>query len=169
MTAQPPPSLRIRDATPADFARINEIYNWTIVDNYVSFDVEPWDHPRRQAWWDARPSELDCLVGAIDGYVIGVTYSGFYRPKVAYRTSAETTIVLDTAHLGRGYGTALLGSLVHRLRERGFHRAIAIIALPNDASVALHRGLGYRPVGTLTEVGYKLGRFWDTMLLEARL
>jgi len=162
-------AVHIRDATPDDFGRINEIYNWTIVDNHVSFDIAPWDLEKRRIWWDERPDELDVLVAELDGRVIGVTYSSFYRPKPAYRSTAETTIVLDIDYLGRGIGSALLGAMLDRLRLRGFHRAVAIVALPNDASVMLHQKLGYRIAGTITEVGYKLGRHWDTMLLEADL
>jgi len=162
-------SVHVRDATPDDFERINTIYNCTIVDSHVSFESDPWDIARRREWWDGRPDGLDVLVAEIEGQVVGVAYSSLYRPKPAYRSSVETTIVLDTGYLGRGIGTALLGSLIERLRERGFHRAIAIVALPNEASIALHHRLGYRTAGTLTEVGYKLGRHWDTTLLEIDL
>lgn len=159
----------IRDATPEDFGRVNEIYNWTIVNNHISFDTEPWDYERRERWWADRPHELDVLVAEIDGYVVGVSYSSFYRPKPAYRTTAETTVVLDIEYLQQGIGTALLGALKERLTERGFHRAVAIVALPNEASIAAHQKLGYRVVGTISEVGFKLGRYWDTTLLEADL
>lgn len=171
MTADRGPGcdISIRDATPRDFQRINEIYNWTIVDNHVSFDTEPWDIVRRTEWWEARSPELDLLVATSGGRVVGVTYSSWYRPKMAYRSSVETTIVVDQTVLGRGIGSALLGALIDRLRTRPFRRAIAIVALPNDPSIALHRKLGYVPVGTITDVGYKLGRYWDTMLLEFRL
>ncbi|NND04659.1 MAG: N-acetyltransferase [Acidimicrobiia bacterium] len=156
----------IRDATPADFDRINEIYNWTIVDNHVSFNTEPWNLEQRREWWDDRSDELDCLVAELGGRVVGVSYSSFYRPKTAYRTTAETTVVLDTAYRGRGIGPRLLTALLGRLGERGFHRAIAIVALPNEPSVALHERLGYRVVGTITDAGHKLGRYWDTMIME---
>ena len=159
----------VRDATPDDFDRINEIYNWTIAGNHVSFDVEPWTLDGRLRWWHDRDERLDVLVAEVEGRVVGVTYSSYYRPKAGYRTTAETTIVLDTDFLGRGIGSRLLAALLDRLRERGFHRAVAIVALPNDGSIALHRRLGYRSVGTLTEVGRKDGRFWDTMLLELAL
>ena len=116
--------LAVREATPADFERINEIYNWTIIDNHVSFDTEPWDIARRSEWWNNRGADLYCLVGEVDGHVIGVTYSSHYRPKPAYRTTQETTIVLDTDQLGKGYGstlpryTCLLRSLPCRTRDR---------------------------------------------------
>jgi phosphinothricin acetyltransferase len=156
----------IRDANPADFERINQIYNWTIVDNHVSFDTEPWDIPRREAWWDARDSELVCLVAEVDERVVGVSYSSWYRPKVAYRSSMETTIVLDESVWGRGVGTMLLGALLERLEEQGVHLAVAIVALPNEGSVRLHHRLGYETAGVLHEVGRKDGRYIDTMLLE---
>jgi phosphinothricin acetyltransferase len=159
----------IRDAVPADSRRINEIYNWTIVDNHVSFDTEPFDLARRAEWWAARDPQQPCLVAVEDGLVIGVSYASWYRPKKAYRSSMETTIVLDTDHLGRGHGSRLLGALLDRLTDHGVHLAIAIIALPNEASVALHRKLGYREAGTLHEVGHKYGKYWDTVLMEKPL
>ncbi len=161
--------LTIRDGAPEDFSRINEIYNWTIVNNHVSFDDEPYDLEKRQAWWDARDSDLVCLVGEEDGQVIGVAYSSRYQSKSGYRSTVETTIVIDADHLGRGVGTTLLGALLHRLENDGFHVAVAIVALPNDASVALHHRLGYETVGVLHEVGYKNAKYWDTMLLQRRL
>ena len=159
----------IREASPADFERINQIYNWTIVDNHVSFDTEPYDDTSRMAWFKARDPELVCLVAELDGIVAGVSYSSWYRPKSAYRSSMETTIVLDLDHRGQGLGALLLGALTDRLADQGVHRAIAIVALPNDASVGLHHKLGYTTVGTLTDVGHKLGRYWDTMILEKQL
>ncbi len=161
--------MLIRLAVEADLAAINEIYNWTIIDNHVSFDVEPFDAELRLAWWHARDPALPCLVAEEDGRVVGVSYASWYRPKAAYRSSAETTIVLGQSARGRGVGTALLGALCEHLTEAGFHRAIAIVALPNDASIALHHKLGYHTVGVLTEVGAKLGALWDTEILEKPL
>lgn len=159
----------IRTASPADFERINEIYNWTIIDNHVSFDTEPFDLHTRAIWWEAREHELPCLVSELDGEITGISYSSRYRAKPAYRSTVETTIVLDQNHLGRGLGQDLLGSLLEHLTTLGFHMAVAIIALPNDASVALHRKLGYRSVGVLHDAGFKNGRHWDTELFERRL
>jgi len=161
--------MLIRDAVEADLDAINEIYNWTIIDNHVSFDTEPFDTERRLAWWYSRDAALPCLVAGEDRRLVGVSYASWYRPKPAYRSSAETTIVLDESARGRGVGSALLSALCDRLSKAGFHRAIAIIALPNESSVALHHKLGYRTVGILTEVGTKLGSLWDTEILERPL
>ena len=160
---------RIRDATPADFERINEIYNWTIVANHVSFDTEPWTVETRSRWWRSRDPELSFLVSEREGELTGLSYSSRYRPKPAYRSTVETTIVLDQRHLGRGLGSQLLSALLERSRTDGFHMAVAIIALPNDASIALHEKLGFRSVGVIHDAGFKDGRFWDTELFERPL
>ncbi len=159
----------IRPATRNDSPRMNEIYNQTIVDNYVSFAVDPWTIEMREQWWDERPDELPTLVLEIEGEVMGVSFGSRYRPKAAYESSVETTIVLDSSVLGRGLGTRLLGALVDELTLRGFHRAIAIISLPNDGSVALHHKLGYRTIGIMSETGFKLGRYWDVAMMEREL
>ena len=159
----------IRLATRTDSQRINEIYNQTIVDNYVSFAVEPWTIEMREQWLDERPDELPAMVVEIDGVVMGISYASRYRPKAAYNSSVETTIVLDSSVLGRGLGTNLLTALNDELTARGFHRAIAIIAMPNDGSVALHLKLGYRMIGIMSETGYKLDRYWDVAMMEREL
>lgn len=156
----------IRHASRADSRRMNEIYNPTIIDNHVSFATEPWTLEMRERWWDSRSDDLPVLVAEVDGRVVGVTYGSRYRPKSAYFSSVETTVVLDDDVHGRGLGTRLLGALLDELVERGFHRAIAIISMPNDASIALHHKLGYRTIGIMSEAGFKLGRYWDVAMLE---
>lgn len=157
--------MSIRDATADDLGRINDLYN-TTVETHVSFDVDPWTIEDRQHWWEHRDPELVCLVAEHDGEVVGVAYAGWWRPKEAYRTTMETTVVISEHVHGQGIGTELLATLAGRLHDEGVHRAVAIIALPNDASVALHVKLGYREVGVLTQVGNKLGSYWDTMIME---
>jgi phosphinothricin acetyltransferase len=71
--------------------------------------------------------------------------------------------------MGRGLGTALYSGLLDTLRADGFHRVFAIIALPNDASIALHRNLGYTVIGVLDEAGFKDGRYHSTMLMQLAL
>ncbi len=159
----------VRVATEQDLGSICEIYNWAIIDNHVSFDTEPYTVENRLQWWRDREAELTCLVAEIDGEVVGVAYSSWYRPKAAYRSSMETTIALSAGARGQGVGTVLLGELLDRLATQGVHRAVAVVALPNEASIALHHKLGYQTIGVLTEVGYKLGRYWDTEILEKKL
>jgi phosphinothricin acetyltransferase len=107
-------------------------------------------------------------VAEADGAVVGVAFSGPYRHKAAYDSSVETTVVVAPALMGRGVGRRLFAALLAELQAAGVHRAYSIVALPNDASVALHHRLGYRTVGVQDEVGFKLGCYWSTMLLEKR-
>ncbi len=159
----------IRPAEESDLGRINEIYNAVMVDSHVSFDVEPWDLEKRSTWWERYTSgRYGAYVAEAGGTVVGVAYSGPYRDKVAYDSSVETTIALDAEVTGRGIGSALLSALLGAVAASGVHRAYAIVALPNEASIALHERLGYRTIGVLDEVGHKMGEYWSTMILEKR-
>jgi len=163
--------VRIRPARVGDLERISEIYDTVIVDSHVSFDVQPWSVERRRAWWEryAGTGPYRVLVAEVDGTVVGVTYSSPYKDKVAYRSTVETTIVLDPRFTNQGIGPLLLRSLLDELTAVGVHRAIAVVALPNDPSIKLHEALGYLRIGTLDEVGFKHGRYWDTAILQKRL
>lgn len=160
----------VRPATEDDLATITRIYDRYIVDSHVSFDTEPWSVERRRQWWDQRQGHdrLVTLVASVGGDVVGVSYSSWYRPKAGYDRSVETSIVLDPGHLGAGLGTRLYGALMDRLAAADTHRAYAVVALPNDASIALHHRVGFVDVGTEDESGYKLGRYWSTLVLEKR-
>ena len=161
----------IRPARESDLARINEIYNVYIVDSPISFDLEPWDLEQRAAWWDhyADTGPYRVFVAEVDGDVVGTAYSTRYREKAAYRSSVETTVVLDPGYVAIGIGRQLVTTVLETLQSEGIHRAYAIITIPNEASVRLHEALGYRLVGMLDDVGFKLGRYWPTAILEKRL
>lgn len=160
----------IRAATEDDVGALNAIYNTYIVDSHVSFDTEPWTDDDRLSWYRSRTSSgYPVLVADRAGTVIGTAWSGPWRHKAAYRLSAETTVVLAEGETGMGVGSMLLDALLGELASRGFHTATAIIALPNDASIGVHRKLGYRVVGTLTEIGQKDDRYWDTTLMQRGL
>jgi phosphinothricin acetyltransferase len=160
----------IRRATAADLDGISRVYDQYIVGSAVSFDTEPWPRARREAWWEDHQGHprLVVLVADLDGAVVGTAYSSWYRPKVAYERSLETSIVLDGSVLGRGLGTRLYQQLMDDLAAAGTHRAYAVVTLPNEASVALHHRLGFRDVGVEDECGWKLGRYWSTLTLEKR-
>jgi len=160
----------IRPATAADVPALNNIYNEYIVDSHVSFDTDPWTHDERAAWLEYRESAgYPVLVATRDEAVVGTAWSGPWRDKAAYRSSAETTVVIAPGQSGAGIGTSLLARLLDALAGAGYALAIAIVALPNDGSLAVHRKLGYEDVGVLRGVGYKDGRFHDTMILQKSL
>jgi phosphinothricin acetyltransferase len=106
------------------------------------------------------------LVAHDNGVVIGYAGTGRFRAKAAYDTSVEATIYCASEATGRGIGTMLYRALFEALRSEDINRFVAGIALPNDASVALHRRFGFTPVGTFSEIGRKFGRYWDVFQME---
>jgi len=160
----------VAPATDADIDDINRIYNQLIVDSHVSFDTEPWTREQRSDWLaDRIRGGYPVLVARVSDAIVGVAWSGPFRDRKAYASSAETTIAVDPASTGIGIGSYLYGELTDQLKALGFHRCYGVVALPNDASVALHHKLGFTEVGVLDESGYKDGSFVSTVLLELKL
>ncbi len=163
--------LRVRRVAPADSAPITAIYNHYIESSAITFDVEPYTLAEREPWLEQfRPSGRHQLfVAERAGRVIGYAGSMQYRPKAAYETSVETTIYIAPDEVARGVGPRLYEALFASLAGEDVHRALAGITLPNDASLRLHERFAFTPVGTYSEVGRKLGRYWDVIWLEKRI
>jgi phosphinothricin acetyltransferase len=109
------------------------------------------------------------LVIEVQGAVVGYAYATPWKTRSAYRRTVESAIYLDPAHAGQGLGTRLYGALLVELQQLGVHAVLGGIALPNEASVALHERLGFEQVGRLEEVGWKLQRWVDVGYWEKRL
>ena len=151
----------IRAATAADAAAICEIYNGYVRDTVITFEeasVSAEEMARRIEDVTAR---LPWFVAVEQGAVVGYAYAGPWRVRSAYRFSVETTVYVARGCHGRGTGSQLYRELLAALRKLEVHCAVGGIALPNDASVALHQKLGFKKVGQLVEIGYKLGRWVD--------
>jgi L-amino acid N-acyltransferase YncA len=101
------------------------------------------------------------VVAEVDGSVIGFAYGSAHRERAAYRWSVETTVYVAKDAQGKGVGRELYGELLPRLEHAGFCNAYAGVALPNPASVALHRAVGFQDIGTFPRVGYKFGQWRD--------
>ncbi len=163
-------NIELRMASEADVPQMNAIYNTYIVDSHVSFDTEPWTDDERLGWFRERVAAGYPIIVACEGdTVIGISWSGPYRPKAAYRLSAETTIVLAEGEFGKGIATGMYSKMMELLTDAKFHRAYAIITLPKDASIALHRKLGFREIGVLEEAGFKNGKYHSTLMMEREL
>jgi L-amino acid N-acyltransferase YncA len=164
------PTTRIRPATPADAARICAIYNHYVTATTVSFEEDPVDEQQMaQRIADVGAAGLPWLVLEVDGELAGYAYATKWRVRPAYRHSVESSIYLDRAFAGRGFGRMLYGALLDALRGRELHLVIGGIAQPNDASAALHEALGFRKVAHFSEVGKKFGRWVDVGYWELRL
>ena len=162
--------VAVRAATEADLSAIAAIYGHAVRTSVATFDLEDPD----PAYWQAKldsPHPGDHLLVAedADGQVVGYAYSASFRPRPAYDATRETSVYLAPEATGRGVGTALYTRLLELLREAGVHLVVAVVAQPNPASNALHRSVGFREVGTLEEVGHKLGRWVSTTWFQLPL
>ncbi len=162
----------MRPAVAADLPRVAAIFAPFARDTAVTFETEAWS----AAQWaekhvDVVRRGLPFLVADVDGAVAGFAYAGPWRAKAAYRHTVEDTVYLDPAHAGRGIGTALLTELLDAAARAGARQVVAVVAdVPEAAaSVPLHRRLGFAEVGRLTAVGFKHGRWVDTVLLQRAL
>ena len=160
----------IREARPSDAPALDGIYNHFVTETAITFDVDPWPAGRRAAWLAERVENEDrVLVATEDEVVIGFAWSGTFRPKPAYRSTAEVSFYLSPHAAGRGTGSRLLSALLDELPRLGKHFAVAGTTVPNPASRALLLRHGFRSVGIFHEVGHKLGRYWDVEWFERPL
>jgi len=147
------------------------IYAPYVTGTVISFEAEPptpEELARRIA--ASATSHAWLVAEAPDGAVVGYAYGAPYSPREAYRWTVETTVYLAPDGPRRsGLGRTLYTALLDRLAERGYLRAIAGIALPNDASVGVHRALGFDEIGTLRRVGWKLGAWHDVLRMQLDL
>lgn len=154
--------VRVRSAEARDAAAIAAIYNHYVRDTLVTFEeaaVSPAAMADRLA--ETAAARLPWLVAELDGAVAGYAHASKWKGRCAYRYSVETTVYLEDGLQGRGLGTTLYRDLLPRLRDGGMHAALAGIALPNPASVALHEKLGFVHAGTFRQVGFKQDRWVD--------
>ncbi|MEO6605853.1 MAG: N-acetyltransferase family protein [Aeromicrobium sp.] len=162
----------IRSATREDLPALTEIYNHYVRTSFATFDLDEFSIEQRASWFEEHQgNDRHVLVVAeLDGDIVGYATSSVFRTKAAYDGSVETTVyVAPTAH-GHGIGRALYTELLAKLvAEPLLHRAYAGIALPNAASVRLHRDCGFTVVGTFTEAGLKFGTHHDVQWFERSL
>ena len=160
--------MRIRTAQREDLTRINEIYNYYVVNTPVTFDVEPYTMERREVWFSqfAKTGRHRLLVAEENEVVMGYAGTTRFRPKAAYETTVEATIYCAPEAVGKGIGKRLYAELFASLKGEDIHRFVAGYALPNVATEALHRRFGFEVVGVFRENGRKFGKYWDVCWVE---
>lgn len=162
MSQQANDRVVVREAVASDTAAIAEIYNHYVEHTVITFEEEPVavDEMARRVE-KVRAAFTPSLVAVESGRVIGFAYASPWNIRSAYRFSAESTVYLAPGYGGHGIGSKLYEKLFSILREKGIHTVIGGVALPNDASVALHEKFGMRKVAHYSEVGFKFGRWID--------
>lgn len=153
----------VRQAVAGDLPGILDVYNQHVVAGMATFDLVPVTLEDRQAWFEGfsgkGPHRL--FVADIAGEVVGFASSTPFRGRAGYRHTVETSVYVHPDHHGEGLGMRLMMGLMQALDDEGVHRAVAAVALPNDASVTLHERLGFQEVGTMDEVGRKFDEWVD--------
>jgi phosphinothricin acetyltransferase len=154
--------VEVRPAGAADAAAIAVIYNHYVATTCVTFETDAVQVSEMQGRIaETQAANLPWLVALENGAVSGYAYASKWKGRCAYRYSAESTVYLDASRKGQGIGKALYAALIADLRERALHAVIGGIALPNDASIALHERLGFEKVAHFKEVGFKQERWID--------
>lgn len=153
----------IRAAVPGDSEKITNIYNYYIANTVITFETDaiaPDEMGERIS--EVQEHNLPWLVAENEsGLVVGYAYASKWKGRCAYRHSAEVTVYLAPDAAAQGVGTKLYEALFAELGSRGIHTAIGGIALPNQASVALHEKFGMKKVAHFAEVGHKFDRWID--------
>jgi L-amino acid N-acyltransferase YncA len=161
--------VEIRRARVDDAEAIRRIYNAEVTGSTVTFDLVPRTAEEQVTWLVQRSGAYAALVADVDGQVLGFGSLSPYRDRPAYSTTVEDSVYVDRAARGGGVGRALLEALVETARAHGFHTVIARVVGGHEASIALHRGVGFEEVGTEREVGRKLGRWLDVVVMQLLL
>jgi phosphinothricin acetyltransferase len=161
----------VRAVTAADIAAIAAIYRPAVLTGTATFELEPPDDAeilRRVTGTTA--AGYPYLVAELDGRVVGYAYANAYRTRPAYRFTVENSVYVSPEAQGRGVGTALLRALIAAATANGYRLMVAVIGdSRNQPSITLHRRVGFRFCGTIHSVGYKLGRWLDSVIMELPL
>ncbi|PID52928.1 MAG: hypothetical protein CSA58_11365 [Micrococcales bacterium] len=158
--------MKIRPAVAGDDAEVAGIYDHHVLNSTATFDTRPLG---TQPWTDmidkADPTR-PVLVAVTGGEIAGFAYASDFRHRPAYTGTRETSVYIEPQHVGLGMGRLLYNELLSQLRAEGVHAVIAAVGEPNPASSSLHSACGFRRIGTMPEIGYKLGRWVDVTWWE---
>jgi L-amino acid N-acyltransferase YncA len=164
-------SIAIRDSAEGDVAAIQAIYAWHVLNGLASFEeVAPDTEEIARRRRDVLAGGFPHLVAEDEGQVLGYSYATLYRTRSAYRYTLEDSVYVHRDAAGRGIGRALLAELIARCERLGMRQLIAVIGdSGNAASIGLHAALGFNPAGLFRNVGFKHGRWVDSVIMQRAL
>ncbi len=171
--SDPVPPISIRPVEAADMEAIQGIYAHHVVNGLASFEETPPDAAELARRWRAIAEAglpYLCATDAATGGLLGYAYAGPYRPRSAYRFSVEDSVYVAPGQAGRGVGRALLSRLIDICTGLGKRQMIAVIGDSGNAgSIGLHRACGFALAGTFRSIGFKHGRWVDSVLMQRPL
>ena len=165
------PQVHIRAAAAADLPAITAIYRHAVLHGTATFELDPPDLNEMTRRFEALTAGgFPYLVAIMEDVVVGYAYAGPYRPRPAYRFTVENSVYLDPAAQGRRIGTRLMQDLIAASEQRGYRQMIAVIGdSANAASIGVHARAGFEMIGTHPNVGFKFGRWLDTVMMQRAL
>ena len=165
------PDPDIRPATEADLPAVTEIYAQAVLQGTATFELIPPDLAEMTRRFKAlMDGGYPYLVAELEGSVIGYAYAGPYRPRPAYRFTVENSVYLQPSTHRRGIGLQLMQRLIAECEARGFRQMIAVIGdSANLGSIGVHTRCGFAMIGTHPNVGFKFGRWLDTVMMQRAL
>jgi L-amino acid N-acyltransferase YncA len=161
----------IRPAIEADLPAITDIYEHAVRYGTATFELVPPDLAEmRRRYRALMEGGYPYLVGVLEGRVVGYAYAGPYRPRPAYRFTVENSVYLAPAIHRRGIGLKLMQRLIAECEARGYRQMIAVIGdSANAGSIGVHAKTGFQMIGTHPDVGFKFGRWLDTVMMQRAL
>jgi L-amino acid N-acyltransferase YncA len=163
--------LEIRPTTAADLSAITAIYDHAVRHGTATFELIPPDLAEMTRRFGVLlDGGYPYLVAVLEGRVVGYAYAGAYRPRPAYRFTVENSVYLQPAIHRRGIGRQLLQRLIAESEARGYRQMIAVIGdSANAGSIGVHTRCGFQMIGTHPHVGFKFGRWLDTVMMQLAL
>jgi phosphinothricin acetyltransferase len=159
----------VRAAIAADSDACAAIYAPYVTDTPITFELEPPSANEMHGRIERASERHAWMVLEHEGRVVGYAYGGVLNPRPAYRWSCEVSVYVEMGRRRTGAGRALYDALLERLRQRGLRMAVAGMTLPNEASIGLHRALGFESVGVYRQIGFKHGRWHDVEWVQRPL
>jgi len=159
----------IRNAQARDIQQLVDIYNYYVVNTGVTFEETPIDQSEMALRVRKIQETLPWLVYEEDASIIGYAYASPWKSRIGYRFTVESSIYIKQGHFGKGAGSKLYAELIRLLKEKKMHSVIGGVALPNEASVALHEKFGFKKVAQFEDVGVKFEKWMDVAYWQLQL
>jgi phosphinothricin acetyltransferase len=161
----------IRSVRLEDVVAIHAIYSYNVLHGTASWELTPPDEAEmRRRIQNVLDQDYPYFVAELDGSVVGYTYASTYRPRLGYRYTVENSVYVKPGLQGQGLGRLLLRTLIEACETQGFRQMIAVIGdSKNITSIRLHESLGFTHAGLLPNIGFKFGRWLDSVIMQRQL
>lgn len=161
----------IRNIKPEDAPAICGIYNYYVLNSVVTFEEDIVEASDMKSKIEEIMKKLPWIVYEENNEILGYAYASEWKSRCAYKHSVESTVYLKQGAMGKGIGSSLYAELINLLKEIKVHAILGGIALPNEASIALHEKFGFENVAQFREVGFKFNRwvdvgYWELIISE---